>query len=82
MEETGIEVEVKSLIETAEKIFRDENGRIQYHYVILDYLCKYVSGELKASSDADEIRAVDLKDIGELDLIEGTREVILKALNT
>ena len=78
LEETGIEIEVKRLVEVAEKVVRDDNDRIQYHYIILDYLCEFVSGKINASSDAEEVRTVNMEDIDELDLIDGTKEVITK----
>jgi len=54
-EETGLLVEPVLLIELLDRIYR-ENGRIRYHYVIADYLCKLTGGELRAASDADEVR--------------------------
>jgi 8-oxo-dGTP diphosphatase len=50
-EETGIEVRVLDLIEVFERILHDETGKIQYHFVIVDYLCEIVSGQPRAGSD-------------------------------
>jgi 8-oxo-dGTP diphosphatase len=48
------------LIELVDRIYRDSaSGRVQYHYVIADYLCRVVGGRLEASSDADEVRWVE-----------------------
>jgi 8-oxo-dGTP diphosphatase len=57
-EETGLEVEVIELIELLDRIHRD-NGRVRYHYVIADYLCRVTGGELRAASDADAVRWVE-----------------------
>jgi len=57
-EETGLTVEPIELVELLDRIHR-EDSRIRYHYVIADYLCRIVSGELKASSDADAVRWVE-----------------------
>lgn len=57
-EETGLEVKVVELIELLDRIHR-EDGRVRFHYVIADYLCKVVGGSLRAASDADEVRWVE-----------------------
>lgn len=54
-EEAGVEVRVLDLIEVFERIFHDEAGKIQYHFVILDYLCEGVSGEPRAGSDVVDV---------------------------
>ena len=57
-EETGLEVEVLELVELLERIHR-EREKVQYHYVIADYLCRVTGGKLKAASDADAVRWVE-----------------------
>jgi ADP-ribose pyrophosphatase YjhB (NUDIX family) len=57
-EETGLTVEPIELIELLDRIHRQDE-RVRYHYVIADYLCRVVSGELKAASDADAVRWVE-----------------------
>ncbi len=57
-EETGLDVEVVELIELLDRIHR-EGPRVRYHYVIADYLCRVVGGELLAASDADQVRWVE-----------------------
>jgi ADP-ribose pyrophosphatase YjhB (NUDIX family) len=57
-EDTGLNVEPLELIELLDRIHR-EGERIRYHYVIADYLCRVVGGELKAASDADAVRWVE-----------------------
>lgn len=58
-EETGLEVEPVELVELLDRIQKDETadgGRVRFHYVIADYLCRVTGGELRAGSDADEVR--------------------------
>jgi 8-oxo-dGTP diphosphatase len=57
-EETGLEVEPVELIELLDRIHR-EGERVRYHYVIADYLCRVVRGNLKAASDAEDARWVE-----------------------
>jgi mutator protein MutT len=57
-EETGLQVEVLELVELLDRIHHSLD-RIQYHYVIADYLCRVVSGELRAASDAEAVRWVE-----------------------
>ena len=57
-EETGLTVEPVELIELLDRIHH-EGDRIRYHYVIADYLCRVVGGQLKAASDAEAVRWVE-----------------------
>lgn len=69
-EETGLIVEPLELIELLDRIHR-EGERVRYHYVIADYLCRVVGGELKAASDADAVRWVDRSEWNRPDELEG-----------
>ncbi len=62
-EETGLEVEVKNLIDVVDRILRDEGGKVKYHYVILDYSVEILGGEAHPSSDVSEARWVPFKDL-------------------
>ena len=57
-EETGLTVVPIELIELLDRIQR-EGGRVRYHYVIADYLCRVAEGQLQAASDADAVRWVE-----------------------
>jgi ADP-ribose pyrophosphatase YjhB (NUDIX family) len=57
-EETGLDVEPVQLIELLDRIHREE-GRVRYHYVIADYLCRVVGGTLAAADDAAAVRWVE-----------------------
>lgn len=78
-EETGILVRVFDQIETFERILRDDTGRVQYHYVILDYLCEAAGGELRAGSDATDVAWVAEEDLQKYRLRESATRVIAKA---
>lgn len=54
LEETGLEVRVIGSLETFERILRDASGRVEYHYVLADYLCEPSGGALRAGDDADQ----------------------------
>ncbi len=58
LEETGLHVQPVELVELVDRIHR-EDGRVRYHYVIADYLCRVTGGELQAASDADAVRWVE-----------------------
>lgn len=57
-EETGLVVSTVELIDLVDRIHREQD-RVRYHYVIADYLCVVVGGDLHAASDADEVRWVE-----------------------
>ncbi|MFP5277136.1 MAG: NUDIX hydrolase [Acidobacteriota bacterium] len=58
LEETGLVVEPVELVELLDRIHQVED-RIQFHYVIADYLCRVTGGALQAASDADAVRWVE-----------------------
>ncbi|MGB9700112.1 MAG: NUDIX hydrolase [Thermodesulfobacteriota bacterium] len=78
-EETHLEVEVLNLVKVIERIFREPDGRISYHYVLLDFLCQIKEGELEADSDAQEACFVPLAELNNYSLTSATREVIYRA---
>lgn len=76
MEECSIEVEIERVLYSVDNIIRDEDGRIKYHFVIIDLLAKYVSGEIKAQSDALECRWVTPQELLKLDISPMLREML------
>jgi len=67
-EETGLDVAEPKHIDIVDNVIRDENGNVKYHFVILDYFVKLKGGELKASSDAEELKWVLLNEVEKYDL--------------
>ncbi len=75
-EETGLETRVGPLIELFDRITCDAEGRVQYHFVLADYLCHHVSGTPAPGSDALELALADPADLGRFSLTpEATRVV-------
>jgi 8-oxo-dGTP diphosphatase len=75
-EETGLEIEIKGLIDVIDSISRDANGAILRHYVLVDFTARTVSGELRAGTDAADARWVPYESIDEYSLWSETRRVI------
>jgi 8-oxo-dGTP diphosphatase len=80
-EETGLQVKALRPVEVFERILPDEAGRILYHYILIDYLCRVLGGDLRAGSDALEADWYSLSGIDQLELTPGTGPVIYKAFN-
>jgi ADP-ribose pyrophosphatase YjhB (NUDIX family) len=81
-EECGIGIEVSDVVEVFERLVRDADGRVQYHYVILDYLATWVDGVACASDEVLESRWVPPEEFPQYEMTKGTAEVILRMLET
>jgi ADP-ribose pyrophosphatase YjhB (NUDIX family) len=79
-EECGLEARAVELIEVFERIIRDEAGRVEYHYVLMDYLCELTGGALCAGDDAADAAWTPLARLAELRMTGGTAAVIQKAV--
>ena len=77
-EETGLTIEPGELLGVFERVLPDEYGRMKYHYVLIDFLCRRVSGELTAGDDAEDVRWFRRDQLARLELARETEEVILK----
>jgi ADP-ribose pyrophosphatase YjhB (NUDIX family) len=83
LEETGMNVEPLAEIETVDIIERDSEGRVQYHYLVVDVLCRLVGGDLASGTDAREVAWADVKQVlefGDFALTARACTVIRKAL--
>ena len=78
-EETGLEIEPYEVHEIFERIMPDPQGRPEYHYVLVDYLCRVTGGTLGAASDASRAAWVSQRELGDYHLTEGTLPVIENA---
>ena len=76
LEETGLAVAPVELLTVFDRI-QEEAGRVSYHYVIVDYLCRYEGGEARAGSDAEAVAWAALADLPAYDLPAKALEVVL-----
>ena len=75
-EETGLETRVGPLLELFDRITRDSEGRVQYHFVLADYLCHHVSGTPSPGSDALELALADPDDLERFSLTPDATRVV------
>jgi 8-oxo-dGTP diphosphatase len=78
-EETGLTVKVLGITAVLERIYRDEADKVPYHYVLVDFACEYVSGQVTPASDAAAARFVSLNSLKDLPLPSFTAQVIQRA---
>jgi 8-oxo-dGTP diphosphatase len=76
LEETGLLVHVGPVIEVFDRIMVDEAKRVRYHFVLVDYLCWPVSGELQAGSDVEDAVFAPPDDLGRYGLTAKATAVI------
>jgi ADP-ribose pyrophosphatase YjhB (NUDIX family) len=79
-EETGLEVAVGPVVHVLDRVERTGDGRVEYHYVIVDYLCRVTGGVLACASDAEEARWTDEAGLAALQPTDAVRDVVHKAL--
>ncbi len=54
LEETGVTIKVGGCVYVFDYLERDDAGKVKYHFVVVDYMGEYVSGEPKGGDDAEE----------------------------
>jgi len=81
LEETGLIVSVGPVIEVFDRIMRDADGRVQYHFVLVDYLCHAVGGTLCCGTDASDVALADPAALGSYKLTEKALAVIARGLS-
>jgi len=79
-EETGLVVEPGEVLDVFDSIFTDTLGRTQYHYVLIDYLCRPISGEARAASDVSDVRWVSAEALPAMELRQMIEQVVRKGL--
>ncbi len=77
-EETGLEIRPAGILEVFERIMRDPAGAPEYHYVLIDYVCRVTGGLLRAGDDVCAVEWFRLRDLPSLRITEGTLAVIEK----
>jgi ADP-ribose pyrophosphatase len=79
LEETGLIVKAGQVLEVLDRIIPGAEGRTQYHYVLVDFLCRLKAGELRAGGDAAEAEWAGEGDLDHFRLEQPALEVIHKA---
>ena len=77
-EETGLDVEPVAMLEIFERIIRDSRGAPEYHYVLIDYICRATGGSLRAADDASRAEWVPHSSLSAYQITTGTLPVIEK----
>jgi len=79
-EETGLDVEVGAVIEVFDRIVLDDERRVRYHFVLVDYLCWPIGGDLQAGGDVDAAVLADPRDLAAYTLTDKATAVITRAV--
>jgi ADP-ribose pyrophosphatase YjhB (NUDIX family) len=79
LEETGLAVEVMYRFDVFERIMRDPEGRAEYHYVLVDYVCRALSGDLQPGDDVSRVEWVPCARLHEYKVTSGTAEAVERA---
>jgi mutator protein MutT len=79
LEETGLAVDVGPVVEVFDRVQQGDDGRVEYHYVIVDYLCRPRGARIAHGSDAEDVRWVDPDDMPAYRLTDKAASVIRKA---
>jgi 8-oxo-dGTP diphosphatase len=82
LEETGLIIEAGDVLDVFDAIYVDPTGLTQYHYVLIDFLCRLIGGQLRASSDVSEARCVSESELDGLGMTENTLKVIRKGFDS
>jgi ADP-ribose pyrophosphatase YjhB (NUDIX family) len=80
LEETSLRVRATELLGVFDRVVLDDLNRILYHYVLIDFRCEVVAGELQAAGDAADARWFTLEEVRALPLASDTAEVVRRAL--
>ena len=80
LEETGLVVDVGPVVEAFDRVTRDADGRVEYHYVLIDFLCHVRGGILAPGTDALEAVYADPDALDPYGLTEVARRVVRRAL--
>jgi mutator protein MutT len=78
-EETGLTVEVGPIVEVLDRITRDAGGRVEHHFVLVDFVCRATGGVLRGASDADAAEWVSIDQLTAYGVASVTAQVIRKA---
>ena len=79
-EETCLDIEVGPIVDVLDRIRYDPDGRVKFHYVLVDFVCRPVSGTLQCASDAEEAMWAECADLGRYGVADATISIIDKAI--
>jgi ADP-ribose pyrophosphatase YjhB (NUDIX family) len=79
LEETGLTVKVLGITAVLERIYRDAEENIPYHYVLIDFACDFISGKVTPASDITAAQFVPLDELAGFPLASFTAQVIQQA---
>lgn len=79
LEETGVTVDVGPMVDVLDRISRDADGRVEHHFVLVDFVCRPSGGVLRSASDAEDAAWVGLPDLAGYGVAAVTVSVIRKA---
>jgi len=80
LEETGLVVQVGDVLEVLDRILMDATGQVQFHYVLIDYICSVASGTLQAASDVSEACWANPAELASFSLRPDTLRVIMNGI--
>ena len=75
-EETGLKVRVEGLLDVQTDLHKDASSRLEYHYLLVDYLAEPVGGRLKLNSESSASGWFNRSQTRRLSMSEGTRTVL------
>ena len=79
LEETGVKVAPLLLVDVVDAIIPDAEGKIKYHYTLVDYMGQWKTGKSRPGDDAQEVKWVHLNELSLYSLLEKTMNIIHKA---
>ena len=80
LEETGLQVEAVDVLDVFDSIYADPDGRCRFHYVLIDFFCRMIGGELRPGGDAAQARWITGEELGNFPITETAQKVIRRAL--
>lgn len=81
LEETGIVIKAGRPVYTFDAIIKDDEGKIQFHYVIVDLEAEFVSGEPLPGDDAEDVRWVTEEELAQLNVSPPTLKLLRHHFN-
>lgn len=77
-EECNISIKIEKLLGAFDRIFRDDKQQVQFHYVVLNYLCHTSDELVQPGSDVDRFAWIDQKTESQYSFTEGVKNLLCK----